>query len=42
MDDAPLVGQHDDLDLALNVHAELYRLLAVQPPAAAGRDKPPY
>jgi len=25
----------------LNIYAELYRLLGAQPPADAGRDKPP-
>jgi len=36
-----LVGQHDDRDPVLNVYAELYRLLGVEPPEAARRDKPP-
>jgi hypothetical protein len=36
-----LVGRHDDQDPALNVDAELYRLLGVEPPDSAGRDKPP-
>ena len=36
-----LVGRHDDQDPVLNVHAELYRLLGVEPPDSAGRDKPP-
>jgi hypothetical protein len=36
-----LVGPHDDQDLILNVYAELYRLLGVEPPNAAGRPKPP-
>ncbi len=36
-----LVGRHDDQDPVLNVYAELYRLLGVEPPASAGRDKPP-
>jgi hypothetical protein len=35
-----LVGPHDD-DQILNVYAELYRLLGVDPPDAAGRRKPP-
>jgi len=36
-----LVGPHDDHDPVLNVYAELYRLLGVEPPDAAGRSKPP-
>jgi hypothetical protein len=36
-----LVGRHDDQDPVLNVYAELYRLLGVEPPDSAGRDKPP-
>lgn len=36
-----LVGPHDDQDPALNVYAELYRLLGAEPPPDAGRDKPP-
>lgn len=36
-----LVGRHDDQSAVLNVHAELYRLLGVEPPDSAGRDKPP-
>jgi excisionase family DNA binding protein len=36
-----LVGPHDDQDPALNVYAELYRLLGVEPPPDARRDKPP-
>ena len=36
-----LVGRHDDQDPVLNVYAELYRLLGVEPPDNAGRDKPP-
>jgi hypothetical protein len=36
-----LVGLHDDQDPALNVYAELYRLLGAEPPPDAGRDKPP-
>lgn len=36
-----LVGRHDDQDPLLNVYAELYRLLGVEPPDSAGRDKPP-
>lgn len=36
-----LVGPHDDQDLVLNVYAELYRLLGVEPPNTAGRNKPP-
>jgi hypothetical protein len=35
-----LVGPHDDRDPVLNVYAELYRLLGVEPPEAAGRSKP--
>ncbi len=36
-----LVGPHDDQDPVLNVYAELYRLLGIDPPDAAGRAKPP-
>jgi len=36
-----LVGRHDDQDPVMNVYAELYRLLGVEPPDSAGRDKPP-
>ncbi len=36
-----LVGRHDNQDPVLNVYAELYRLLGVEPPDSAGRDKPP-
>jgi len=36
-----LVGPHDDRDPALSVYAELYRLLGMEPPGEAGRDKPP-
>jgi len=36
-----LVGRHDDQDPVLNVYAELYRLLGIEPPDGAGRDKPP-
>jgi hypothetical protein len=36
-----LVGPHDDQDPALNVYAELYRVLGAEPPPDAGRDKPP-
>jgi hypothetical protein len=36
-----LVGPHDDRDPVLNVYAELYRLLGMEPPAEVGRDKPP-
>jgi hypothetical protein len=36
-----LVGRHDDRDPVLNVYGELYRLLGVEPPDGAGRDKPP-
>ncbi len=36
-----LVGRHDDQDPVLNVYAELYRLLGVEPPDSAGRGKPP-
>jgi hypothetical protein len=36
-----LVGPHDDHDPVLNVYAELYRLLGVEPTPDSGRDKPP-
>jgi hypothetical protein len=36
-----LVGPHDDQDPVLNVYAELYRLLDVEPPSESGRDNPP-
>jgi hypothetical protein len=36
-----LVGPHDDRDPVLNVYAELYRLLGMEPPLEAGRGKPP-
>jgi hypothetical protein len=36
-----IVGQHDDRDPVLNVYAELYRLLGVEPQPDSGRDKPP-
>jgi hypothetical protein len=36
-----LIGRHDDQDPVLNVYAELYQLLGVEPPDSAGRDKPP-
>jgi hypothetical protein len=36
-----LVGPHDDQDAVLNVYAELYKLLGVEPPSDAGRSKPP-
>jgi hypothetical protein len=36
-----LVGRHDDQQPLLNVYAEFYRLLGVEPPDGAGRDKPP-
>lgn len=36
-----LVGPHHDRDPILNVYTELYRLLGVEPPDAAGRTKPP-
>jgi hypothetical protein len=36
-----LVGPHDDQDPALNVYAELYRLVGTEPPPDAGRNKPP-
>jgi hypothetical protein len=36
-----LVGPHDDQDPILNVYAELYRLLGVEPQPDSGRDKPP-
>ena len=36
-----LVGRHDDKDPVLNVYAELYRLLGVEPPDSAEQDKPP-
>jgi hypothetical protein len=35
-----LVGPHDDKDPVLNVYAELYRLIGIEPPGNAGRDKP--
>jgi hypothetical protein len=35
-----LVGPHDDQDPVLNVYTELYRLLGVETPNAAGRSKP--
>lgn len=36
-----LVGPHNDKDPVLNVYAELYRLLGVEPSPDSGRDKPP-
>jgi hypothetical protein len=36
-----LVGPHDDNDPILNVYAELYLLIGVDPPENARRDKPP-
>ncbi|MGO9082304.1 MAG: hypothetical protein ACLQDY_25305 [Streptosporangiaceae bacterium] len=36
-----LVGPHNDQDPILNVYAEMYRLLGVDPPDAARRTKPP-
>jgi hypothetical protein len=36
-----VVGCHDDQQPLLNVYAELYRLLGIEPPDGAGRDKPP-
>jgi hypothetical protein len=36
-----LVGPHDDHDEVLNVYAELYRLLDIDPLETAGRSKPP-
>jgi hypothetical protein len=36
-----LVGPHDDKDPILNVYAELYRLIRVNPSENEGRDKPP-
>jgi hypothetical protein len=36
-----LVGRHDDDDQIMDIYAELYRLLGVDPPEAAGRLKPP-
>jgi hypothetical protein len=36
-----LVGPHNDQDQEFNIYTELYRLLGVEPPAAAGRTKPP-
>ena len=36
-----LVGAHDDRDPVLNIYAELYRLLGVEPPDARRRTKPP-
>jgi hypothetical protein len=35
-----LVGPHNDQDQEFNIYTELYRLLGVQPPDAAGRTKP--
>ena len=36
-----LVGPHNDDDQEFNIYTELYRLLGVEPPDAAGRTKPP-
>lgn len=36
-----LLGRHDDQDPNLDVYAELYRLLGMEPPDSAVRDKPP-
>jgi hypothetical protein len=36
-----LVGPHDDQDPVVNVYAEIYRLLGVEPTPESGRDKPP-
>jgi hypothetical protein len=36
-----LVGSHDDDDQIMDIYAELYHLLGVDPPDAAGRLKPP-
>jgi len=36
-----LVGRHDDKDPVLNVYADLYRLIGIDAPENAGRDKPP-
>jgi len=36
-----LVGPHHDDDEIMDVYTELYRLLGVDPPDAAGRLKPP-
>jgi len=36
-----LVSRHDGRDRVLDVYAELYRLLGVEPPDSVGRDKPP-
>lgn len=36
-----LVGLHDNEDPVLNVYAELYRLLGVEPSPDSGRNKPP-
>jgi hypothetical protein len=36
-----LVGPHDDHDPVLNVYAEVYRLLGVEPQPDSGREKPP-
>jgi hypothetical protein len=36
-----LVGPHNDEDQEFNIYTELYRLLGVEPPDAAGRTKPP-
>jgi hypothetical protein len=36
-----LVGPHDDGEPILNVYAEIYRLLGLEPQSDARRDKPP-
>jgi hypothetical protein len=36
-----LVGSHDEGGPILNVYAELYRLIGINPPDNVGRDKPP-
>jgi hypothetical protein len=36
-----LVGPHDDQDPVVNVYAELYQLLGLEPTRQSGRDKPP-
>jgi hypothetical protein len=36
-----LVGPHDDHDPVLNVYAEVYRQLGVEPQPDSGREKPP-
>ena len=36
-----LVSRHDGRDRVLDVYAEVYRLLGVEPPGSARRDEPP-